>query len=254
VTNKSTANQSPGAAQHPSFPIVTAAPAIGSSGATSRIYKSGKIQPAKPRSAQHERAVFCRAFIRQLDMAVCKRAREEERLFHLGAVSPALQSLLLDFHRSAVVAIDSTIHHHQRGAPRTLSDARNLKLKADQFDRQVHAMIPTRQKQRRALLKCVEELIADVRHYARQIEITFGIVSTKGKGVRPTNRPTNLKAKTEFARLILVHQLVHGPTSLPRQKVILRQLVTSKLGVSARTLGKWMKQMRDGTFDRFVQP
>jgi hypothetical protein len=227
---------------------------MGSSGATSGIYKSGKLQPANPQPPVEGRADFYRAFIRQLDMAVCKRAREEERLFRLGAVSPALQSLLLDFHRSIVGTIESTIHHDEIGAPKTLSDARNLKLKTDQFDRQVHVLIPTRQKQRQALLKCVEELIEDVRHYVRQIKITSTMVTVQDETVPMSNRPTRLDAKKLFKKLVLKHQKAYGSSTFPKTKILLAALAECKHSVCERTIRNWKEQMKNGTFDNFVQP
>jgi hypothetical protein len=253
VTTKSKANQSGGAPQHPSFGASTAH-GTGSSGAVSGVYKSGQLQPANPQPTLDGRADFYRAFIRQLDMAVCKRAREEERLFQLGAVSPGMQSLLLAFHRSIVDTIESTTHHDEIGAPKTLSDARNLALEVEQFDRQVHAMIPTRQKQRRALLKCVEELIGDVRHYARQIELTYHSVPDEGGKPRLANRPTNLDAKQKFAELIFQHQQLNGPSAFPKTGQIRTALKASGIKVSDRTIRYWIAQMKNGTFDYFVQP
>jgi hypothetical protein len=253
VTTKSKASRSAGAKQHPSLPA-SAVAAAGSWTGKSTIVRAGKVQPAKHPSRERERAHFYELFVNQLLNATHEQAKKLRSLDAKGAIPSSIRPFLSHIYSETILTIKAHSQHEKIGAPKTLSEAQKLANEAIATEAAIRNAMPKRQQHRKALVACIDDLIGDIRHYARQIELTYHSVPDDGGKPRLANRPTNLDAKQTFAELIFQHQRLHGPCAFPKTGQIRTVLKTAGINVSDRTIRYWIAQMKSGTFDYFVQP
>jgi hypothetical protein len=220
-----------------------------------RKFLSGK--PAVPSQISKplgDRAVFGAAFARQLDSALCGRARELEALWDQRAISAGVKTVALEMFSAAIEALKQTRMKGEVGAPAALSLARALRRKTLHFEDRFDQLLTTTGPRCLPLAMCLRELCDGIHHYAQQMEIVFGIVSVKGGKPVLTNRPTNRAAKEAYGAIVSRHQLVHGPRTFPKPRQIRAALSTFDIQVSDRTLRDWKQQIEQKTFDAFVQP
>jgi hypothetical protein len=233
------------------LPTSTGTPEQGA-GLPSRKINGGKLLPEKVRKA-HDRAVFSRAFIQQLEISLAKRARELDDLWDLGTITKQVAARTTSLFCYTCKAIDRTLDHHKEGAPPTLRDFGNLLTQVATFEFAMDRLLTCKNEDEFYLAFCLRDLCDDIEHCVRQLRMTYAIVSVENGRVTPANRPTNWAAKQSYAELIRAHQQQYGRDTYPTPRYVIEQLQKSGHQVSARTLRDWRSQVRNGTFSSYVQ-
>ncbi|MBD8052034.1 hypothetical protein [Limnohabitans radicicola] len=213
---------------------------------------SGKRQQAKQQIDRVERAKWSIFFIRQLEKALCARAREAEQVWSAGHMPSPLATCVAKFHRQVITVIDKTTNHAKSGAPAALKNANSLLPLLASFKLRCTASIKSADQL--SLAFCLWDLCDDVEHYVIQTRITYGLVAVNSGKPRLGSRPTKLDAKAFYGRQVEQHQYQHGADSFPKPRTIRAAMIASGYRVSVRTMNLWKNQINNGTFDWYVQP
>ena len=258
VANKSAFKQSckPGMKDrlwHTALPG-TLPPQSQSNGFTRKVYRDGKLVPVRePQTERGVRANLSRRFINQLNEALEDEARHLERLWKQRAFSKQLEAACLQIYQQVIETVDSTSRHRTRGAPPTLSKARSLLPAVEHFEKCLETLPERRHPSARELAICLRDLCDDVRHYVRQIEITFDAVKERAAQPLPTNRPTNWATKERYGQLVEQHQSLYGDGSFPKPRELRKQLLDEGHNISERTERAWRSQWVQGSFGHYIQ-
>lgn len=215
--------------------------------------RNGVRQAPKPVREKVERRWFSHFFALQLTHALIERAAQEELLYDGGAFPAGMSDIVFEFHRSVCDVIDRTLDHASPGAPPTLRDAKGLSALVARFRADLRRFFGFDISSDEPLATCLRTLCDDVEHYIQQIRFVYAIVGLQDRQPRIANRPTNLEAKAHFASLINDYQAIHGSGTLPKPGVSRQAMRLAGHKVSPRTLRSWQQQIKEGTFDFFIQ-
>lgn len=228
--------------------------AVRGAGIPSRKFIAGKAQSLK-QERERDRTNYCRSAAHSFNAALCESAAEINDLWSRGAISSEVAHLIRRIFGIACSTSDESLKPTRVGAPPTLRNAKNLLKEVAEFREAVDAAITYDQRHALELAWCLHEFCCDVAHYEQQIRYAYAIVSlTPGRYPKPANRPTKLKAKTEFAKIVNEHQAAHGTETFPKPRQIKVALSRVNQNVPDRTLREWRKQMQSGTFGHHIQP
>lgn len=224
------------------------------SSAPGRKIISGKVQSSKEEQSR-DRTNYCRNAAYWLSDALCESAAELNDLWDRGAISTEIADLTRRMFSIACSTVDDSPKPKRVGAPQTLARAKNLLKAMGTFRDAVDAAITYDQRHALELAWCLHEFCCDIAHYERQIRCAYGIFPLTASGYpRPANRPTKLKAKIQFAKIVNEHQAAHGTETFPKPRQIKVALSRVNQSIPDRTLLEWRKQMQSGTFGHHIQP
>lgn len=210
---------------------------------TNKKYRSGKKTALKKESPNRDRSRFSRLAIRQLEQFITEAGLNFNALRDQNFISDELVSIIEDFVKSVYITIDKTLKPTQKGAPPTLRCARDLRLKIDAFENVTNELIQRDGTNSQDLKDSLKELAEDVRHYIRQIELTYGIVNPKNSKPNWPNRPANYSAITALVEIIEDHRSENGvKASLKPQKIQIL-LAASGHTVPDRTIRYWRRNV-----------
>ena len=224
------------------------------SSAPGRKIIAGKVKPAK-KERNRDRSNYCRIAAYWLNDALCESAAELNDLWDRGAISTEIADLTRRIFSIACSTVDDSLKPTRVGSPPTLRKAKNLLKAMGAFRDAVDAAITYDQRHALELAWCLHEFCCDIAHYERQIRFAYGIFQVTAEGrPKPTNRPTKLQGKKEFAKIVNEHQASHGEGTFPKPRKIKIALSRVNQSVPDRTLRKWREQMQLGTFGHHIQP
>jgi hypothetical protein len=219
-----------------------------------RRVRSGKLQAGTKNPLNRDRGLFSRAFCRQLEQNLVKRARELDDLWDQGVVSKDVAELIAQIFNAACSAIEAILKHKKAGAPPTLRRAKGLLRELQRFQHNIDLTLTHDLPGALDLALSLQDLCDDIAHYIRQIGITFAIDNvTVDRQAKPANRPTNWDAKAALAEIVHNHQRQYGTGTLPKPRQATSQLQQAKHHIPDRTLRQWYAQMKSGTFGNYVQ-
>lgn len=225
----------------------------GPSASGRKIY-AGKVQPSK-QEQNKDRANYCRHAAYWLSDALCESAAELNDLWNRGAISNEIATLTSELFGLACKTIDDSLKQTHVGAPPTLAKAKSLIKALEEFRAAIDSALTHDKRHALELACCLHEFCCDIAHYERQIRFTYGIVQITAAGrPKPSNRPTKLQEKKEFAKIVNEHQAVHGPGTFPKPRQIKAALASINKSVPDRTMREWRNQMRLNTFGHHIQP
>lgn len=217
-----------------------------------RLILQGKQLAGKAKVNDAEIKRLTRAFVHQLNRALEARASELTDLHIENAIPVKLAVLIQTFFHLVIKLNDETTKHTGRSPPKTLRNAVGLLPALQEFEINAGLLVPLT---KGGLLLCtvLNELLDDVRHFVRSIQITHGIV--KVVQGRPTlrNRPRKINAMTAYAAIVSAHQVHHGAEKFPKPSTVHEQLEDLGHVVPERTLRDWKRQMKNKTFGDYVQ-
>ncbi len=215
---------------------------------------AGKVQPSKEEQ-NRDRANYCRRAAYWLSDALCESAAELNDLWNRRAISNVIAALTSDIFGLACETIDDSLKPKHVGAPKNLAKAKKLVKAMEVFRVAIDSGITHDKRHALELAWCLHEFCCDIAHYERQIRFAYGIVQVTAEGrPKPANRPTKLKEKKEFAKIVNEHQTVHGPETFPKLRHIKAALARVNQSIPERTLREWRKQMQLNTFGQHIQP
>lgn len=230
-------------------------PVVSNTGGTSVRKVRDGMHVSPPLSSQDgNRKKLYLLFIGQLNAALCERARTAERLHEEMSIPQSLQTLVCDFHKDVIKAVEKTLGRSRAGAPTTLADARKLISKVRDFELKLDLELTHDHIHAFDLAVCMRDLCDDVRHYIRQIELTAGIVFLRASKPLISNRPTNWSAKNELAVLISDFKNARGDDAWPSGATMRAALKRRGHECSERTARNWIQQLKSGSAGFFVQP
>jgi len=216
-----------------------------------KIIRSGLTQQSS-HGYDLTRKDFMRGFAFQLHKSLQERAFELLHLHDSFGLSIVVQNNILDFY-SLINEKNLLIWNSNKVIVKeVLSRANEIKNPLKEFCIEIESLAP--QTLTGLLLLCIiDELIEDVKHYIRSIQITYHIKAVVHGRIKIPNRPTNVKAKILFNSIILEHQENFGLGLYPKTKEIKRLLIVAECNVPERTLRDWKKQHIQGTLMHFIQ-
>lgn len=217
-----------------------------------RVISQGKQLAGKAKVNNAEIKRLSRAFVHQLNRALEARASELTDLHIENAIPGKLALLIQTFFQLVIKLNDETTKHTGRSPPKTLSNAVGLLTALEEFEINAGLLVPLK---RDGLLLCtvLNELLDDLRHFVRSIQITHGIVKVVQGSPTLPNRPSNIIAMTAYAAIVSAHQVQHGAEKFPKPSTVHKQLKDLGQAVPARTLRDWKRHMKNKTFGDFVQ-
>ena len=229
---------------------VAAPAANAASSVTAHTFKQGGKYIRKAKN--DERKVIMRNFINQLDLELVNRARELEVFHAAQPIEKPLATLILNFFKVVIKVSDGTKNHRGKAPPTKLRSAEGLTQPLQSFKVSVDAFVPASTASP-VLRNILNELIADVVHFIKQIRITHSIVTVVNGKPLMRNRPVKHDAKVAFAELVNEYQNVRGEAVFPKRGYTLAQLKARGHDVSPRTIQDWRSQMTNNTFGYFAQ-
>lgn len=219
-----------------------------------RMIIAGKAKPSKDEQ-NRDRADYCHRAAYWLDDALCESAAELNDLWNRGAISTEIADLIRRIFRIACTTIDDSLKPTRVGSPPTLMKARDLLKAMEEFRVSIDFVITHDRRHALSLAWCLHEFCCDIAHYEQQIRFAYGIVHLTAEGrPKPANRPTKIREKKEFEKIVNKHQAAQGAETFPKTRQIKAALAAVNQSVPDRTLREWRKQMRLKTFDHYVQP
>ena len=217
-----------------------------------RLISQGKPLTCKVKVNDAEIKRLSSAFVHQLNRALEARASELTDLHIENAIPVKLAVLIQTFFHLVIKLNDETTTHIGRSPPKTLSNALGLLPALQEFEINAGLLVPLASDG--LLLRTVlNELLDDVRHFVRSIQLTH--LSVKIAQGRPVlrNRPSNIKAMTAYAEIVSAHQDQHGTDKFPKPSELQKQMQALGHTVPERTLRDWKRQMKNKTFGNYVQ-
>ena len=216
--------------------------------------RSGK--PVLPTQSQKggDRKKYNLIYIRQLERALRKSARNAECLHKKAAISSSLQHLARGFYKEVIQTLDATLIRKKSGAPRTLSDARLLRGKVEIFEKNLGSQLPNNHEYGLELALLFWDLCQDVRHYILMIEITSNIIPVHDGQPQLSHRPTKKTAAEALTNLVIDFKNFHGAAVWPSGASMYAQLRQLGHDVSERSVRGWLQQLKTGTSGLYVQP
>jgi len=202
-------------------------------------FKNGKKKSSSIKYRDRDRSTYSRTYIRQLEASLTSTARDLEGFWSQEIISDELALEITEFFKAVCNTLDKTLGHKTKGAPATLRNARSLSPSVKSFETKITHLIPKDVLRSRGLEQCLKELLEDVRHYVRQIEMTYGIVRLQGANPVLSNRPSNTMAFEKMLDLIESHAHINGANSKLKPKLLRAQLSEAGYAVSERTLRIW---------------
>lgn len=202
-------------------------------------FRNGKKRSSSKKYRDKDRSTYSRRYIRQLEISLTSTAHDLEGFWSQEIISDELALEITEFFKQVCTALDETLHHKSKGAPATLSNARSLRPSIKSFATKITHLIPKDSLVTRGLEQCLKELLEDVRHYIRQIEMTYGIVRLQGANPVLSNRPSNTMAFEKMLDLIESHAHINGANSKLKPKLLRAQLSEAGYALSERTLRIW---------------
>jgi hypothetical protein len=195
---------------------------------------------------------FMRGFAFQLHNSLQERALELLYLHDYFGLSIVVQNKILDFYSLINEKKLLIWNFNKVNVKEVLSRANEIESPLKEFCMEIETLAP--QTATGLLLLCiVEELIEDVKHYVKSIQITYQIKNVVGGRIKIPNRPTNDKAKIIFNSIIFEHQEYYGYGLYPKTEEVKRLLIMAECNVPERTLRDWKKQHIKGTLMHFIQ-
>lgn len=229
-------------------------PTLSGSSTPSRKIVAGKVKPSK-RALDRERSNYSRVAAYWLDEALCESAAGLNDLWGRGAISTEVADLIRRIFSIACSTVDDSLKPTRVGSPPTLMKARDLLKAMEGFRVSIDSVITHDQRHALDLAWCLHEFCCDIAHYELQIRFAYGIVHVDAEGnPKPANKPTKLKEKKEFAKIVNEHQAAHGAGTFPKPRQIKAALARVNHSIPDRTLREWRKQMRRNTFSHHIQP
>ena len=217
-----------------------------------RLISQGKQLTCKARVNDAEIKQLSRGFVQQLNRELVARACELTDLHMENAIPVKLTALIRKFFVLVIKLNEETTKHTGRSPPKTLRNATGLLQPLQEFEINVALLIPITKD---GLLLCtvLHELLDDLRHFVRSIQMTYGSFKiSKGRPVL-RNRPSNINAMTAYAAIVRAHQVHHGAETFPKPSTVHKQLEDLCHVVPVRTLRDWKHQMKNKTFGDYVQ-
>ena len=202
-------------------------------------FRNGKKRASSREHRDTDRSTCSRSAIRKLEDSLVSAARDLEGFWSQEIISDELALEITEFFKQVCTALDETLHHKSKGAPATLRNARSLRPSIESFETKLTHLIPKDAVIDIGLEQCLKELFEDVRHYVRQIEMTYGIVRLQGANPVLSNRPSNTMAFEKMLDLIESHAHINGENSKLKPKLLRAQLSEAGYAVSERTLRSW---------------
>lgn len=215
-----------------------------------RVHRMGKeTAPKQPPSPT--KAHYARYFGRQLYKALQIRETELRELHRQGLVAQTLTEPIQQFWNDTLTIHQATtkIRGH---IPKSLMDEiRRLHKTLGAFDAYLDANLQYHCAKDLLLSLSLAELLEDVRHFIRQMQMTYSSIAADGSNKRLPNRPTDWAKKKLFIQEVLSHQTTHG--KFPPYKILEKTMARVGFELKQRTYGEWRAQHRRGELYQIIQ-
>ena len=202
-------------------------------------FRNGKKRSSSKKYRDKDRSTYSRKYIRQLEISLTSTARDLEGFWSQEIISDELALEITEFFKTVCNTLDKTFGHKTKGAPATLRNARSLRPSIKSFETKLTDLIPKGALMARGLEQCLKELLEDVRHYVRQIEMTYGIVRQDRLKLVFPNRPKNIPALEKMNEIVEIYSRIHGSNSALKPKMLRAKLLEAGYAVPERTLRDW---------------
>ena len=216
------------------------------------ILRSGNRSAKRKQEKNDERKRIMRKFIAQLDFCLAKRAAELKALDDANPFSEILIKAIVEFFAEVIANNDATTKHKASTPPRTLENAAKLLGPLKEFKQSIDSCTKTTPIEP-TVCAVLDELIGDVEHFIRSIQITHAIVKIDGGKPRMRNRPRKTDAMAAYYKIVLDLQSRQGQDNFPKPREIHKQMLALGHDIPERTMRDWKRQMKEGTFGHHVQ-
>ena len=216
---------------------------------TTRVHRMGKeTAPKQPPSPT--KADYARYFGWQLYEALQVRATELRELDRQGLVAQKLTEPIQQFWND-VLAVHQTTTKIRGQIPKSLmNEIRHLHKTLGAFDAYLDANLQYHSAKDLLLGLSLAELLEDIRHFIRQMQMTYSSIAADGPNKRLPNRPTDWAKKKLFIQEVLAHQTIHG--KFPPYKILEKAMARVGFELKQRTDGEWRAQHRRGELCQII--
>jgi len=230
--------------------------ALKSTKSLGKKYVNGEVKTEKTKSTDMvDRAGQSRLFIWQLQNALTESKKELEDLWNRKSISIEVADLITSMFNTTWKVLYKSQNHRIRGAPKTLSSARELASDMRKFRTSLDQVLTNDLPNALELACCLHEFCCDIAHYEFQISCVYGIAHINAEGhPKFTNRQTNWKAKKLFETILIAYQQTNGAGKFPKLRQIKASMRCANHSISDRTIRNWKSQIQNGTFSKFIQP
>ena len=215
-----------------------------------RVHRMGK-ETAPKQLPSPTKAQYAKYFGWQLYEALQARATELRQLDRQELVDQKLTEPIQHFWNDVLTVCQVT--KKIRGSiPKSLiEEIRKLHKTLKVFDAYIDENLQYQSAQDLLLGLSLADLVEDVHHFIRQMEITYTSIAADKPDKKLPNRPTDWAKKKIFNQEVLAHQKIHG--KYPPYKILEKAMSRAGFELKERTYGDWRAQHRKGELFQFVQ-
>jgi hypothetical protein len=226
--------------------------------------RGGKIVNPKPRKVvQTPKSTFVRQLIFQFNCAIERDARLLVKFRKRGQLTSRLESLIEDVYREIISVIRAFPPTGNRIPKAFNNQIQQLEKVNEHFINNVQSELFCIGTQRNRVGFVLSWLAGDIHHFTKNFNATYSSIAVEfsehGEILPPSwrhipNRSSDQDRKKKFEEVIENWRVTEGsPNKYPRHKVV--QLYMNRAGFKFpdRTYRLYKLQIREGTFDNFIQ-
>jgi hypothetical protein len=221
------------------------------------------VTPKKSQTTDKSKATIARNLLVKLDQVIANDARVLLKMKMRGIFTTRLESLIENLFKEAVVIRESFPISGNRIPKLFNSKVQNLSTTINFFESQCQLELNGHIKFKVRIWRTLKCLIDDMRHFVMQFKMNYYSVEvelgTNGQILPPSQehipyRKTDLNRKNYFYALLASYKNPSGKIiKFPRHKTIEYLMEQAGYKFPDRTYRLYKTQIKNGTFDHFVQ-